>query len=228
MDKFFRPEKLDVDPNSSNAGKSWEHWFRTFDNFILSINEPNLNKLNLLVNFVSPTVYEYISECGNYNQAIDILRKLYVKPKNEIYARHMLTNRRQNPSESLDEFLQNLKNLSKDCNYKAVSADLHREEAIRGAFISGLISNVIRQRLLENPILSLATAFDQARSLDQAQKNSDSFSFQSSSTAAAISPESKNLETVTAIEETVYSASTNKASKCYFCGNNRQFSSVGF
>ena len=41
---------------------------------------------------------------------------------------------------SLDQYLQELKLLSKDCNFRQVSAIQHREEAIRDAFISGLLS----------------------------------------------------------------------------------------
>ena len=47
---------------------------------------------------------------------------------------------------------------------------------IRDAFINGLQSNHIRQRLLENKTLNLQTAFDQARSLDVAQQSSTMFS----------------------------------------------------
>ena len=43
---------------------------------------------------------------------------------------------------------------------------------IRDAFINGLHTNIIRQYLLENKVLGLSSAFDQARSLDAAQKNS--------------------------------------------------------
>ena len=50
------------------------------------------------------------------------------------------------------------------------------EEAIRDAFISGLQSSLIRQRLLENRTLDLATMFDQAMALDAAQKNSELYS----------------------------------------------------
>ena len=68
-------------------------------------------------------------------------------PSNEIFARHCLATRQQKPGENLDEFLQALKILSKDCNFKDVTAARHQEETIRDAFISGLQSSIIRQRL---------------------------------------------------------------------------------
>jgi len=52
--------------------------------------------------------------------------------------------------------------LSKECNFKTVTAELYREEAVRDVFISGLQSSLIRQRLLENRTPDLFTMFDQA------------------------------------------------------------------
>ena len=98
---------------------------------------------------------------------------LFVKPTNEIFARQLLATRCQHTGETLDEYLQALKTLSKDCNFKSVTAALHREESIRNSFISGLQSSLIRQRLLEKKTFDLAAIFDQARSLDLAQQNSE-------------------------------------------------------
>ena len=52
---------------------------------------------------------------------------IYIKSLNEIFARHLLAMRRQQPGESLDKFLQSLRKLSKDCNLKAVSAERYRK-----------------------------------------------------------------------------------------------------
>ena len=48
---------------------------------------------------MSPAIYEFISECEDYDDAIDTLEKLYITPKNEILARHLAT-KRQQPGES--------------------------------------------------------------------------------------------------------------------------------
>jgi len=85
---------------------------------------------------------------------------LYVKTPNEVFARHSLATRTQQTGESLDEYLQALKTLSKDCNSRQVTAAEYQDEAIRDGFISGLISSKIRQRLLENKTLDLQAAFD--------------------------------------------------------------------
>ena len=66
-----------------------------------------------------------------------------------MFDRHLLATRKQQPSEILDEFLQSLKILIRDYNFKNVDAVIYRDECIRFSFISGFVSN-IRQRLLKN------------------------------------------------------------------------------
>ena len=99
-----------------------------------------------------------------------------MKPANEIFARHLLATRKQQPNEILDEFLQSFKALSRDCNFKNADAVIYRGECVRDSFISRLASNTIRQRLLENTSTELQTIFKQARALEMAQKNSESYS----------------------------------------------------
>ncbi|XP_012557173.3 uncharacterized protein LOC105844754 [Hydra vulgaris] len=123
-----------------------------------------------------------------------ILESIYIKPKNEIFARHILSTRKQKPSETIDQFLNELKNLSKDCKFTAVTAEQYKSEMIRDAFINGLLSNSIRQRLLENKILDLSSAFDQARSLDVAQQNSNLYSQLTIPTSASIQEIKSHLQ----------------------------------
>ena len=183
---MLRPERLDTDPNSSTAAKEWLHWKRTFENFLIVLPQERLDKFGVLTNFVSPMVFQYSEDCDDYTTAIAALEALFVKPKNEIYARHILATERQHSGETLDEYLQVLKTLSKDCNFKNATAVQYRDESIRDAFITGLLSNSIRQRLLENKTLDLKTMFDQARSLESAMKSSEAYTESQASLNAAV------------------------------------------
>ena len=62
-------------------------------------------------------MYKYIADFTTYYEAISKLNKLYIKANNEIFALHKIATRMQNPAESIDEFLQSLHNLAKDCNF---------------------------------------------------------------------------------------------------------------
>ena len=63
-----------------------------------------------------------------------------------------------------------LKSLAKDCTFSEVTAATYREELTRDAFINGLSSASIRQRLLERAEITLVQAFELDESLDRAQR----------------------------------------------------------
>ena len=92
-----------------------------------------------------------------------------------MFARQLLATRNQLPGESLQQYLQLLKTLSKDCTSRAVSAEQYRRELVRDAFINGLASAAVRQRLLERNDLTLEAALEQAYS-ERAQQQSSSYS----------------------------------------------------
>jgi len=60
--------------------------------------------------------------------------------------------------------MQALLVLSKDCNFRDLTAEEYKNELVRDTFIGGLSSHDIRHRLLENNELSLDRAFDIANS----------------------------------------------------------------
>ena len=131
-----------------------------------------VNKLRLLTNSVAYDVYDYIEECVTYESAIRVLENQYVKTPNEIFALHLLATARQTSGQSLNDFVQKLQGLGKDCSFRPVTAQVYREEMVRDAFIKGTISSSIRQRLLENRELTLRDAVTQANTLELAQQNS--------------------------------------------------------
>ena len=220
MEKVLRPERLDVSPNTVDAPRAWRHWLATFENFIESLQRPdeNLDKLRILTNFVAPEIYELFSDSINYDEAIAKLKAAYVKTPNEIFARHTLLSRKQRPEESLDEYLRVLTVLSKDCNFKPVTASEHRDQFIRDAFISGLLNNQIRQRLLENKELDLQTAFDQVRSIDTALKSAE---YYQTHTLASINPHEVQKKSVSLREDEkikTKDVSARLAKSCSYCG----------
>ena len=217
MDRFLRPERFDATPNATGSDKAWLHWKRTFSSFLTSVTltHKDINKLDILVNYVSPTVFEYISECETFDTAMNTLQTLFIAPKNEIFARHILATRLQQPGETLIEFLNTLKLLAKDCQFKSVTAEIYRQELIRDAFINGIQAQHIRQRLLENTTLTLDAAFTQARSLELAQKSSESYN-QIPLNAVSKIEHKPSIEDEP--DQSVIAAS--KGKKCFFCGYN--------
>lgn len=225
MDKALRPDRLDKDPNEPDAAREWLHWRRTFENYIHSFSADNIDTLKILTNFVSPKVFQYIEECVDLTSAFSTLESLFIKPTNEIYARHLLATRRQQQTETLTEYLQSLRQLSKDCKFKAVSATRYRDECIRDAFISGIASSSIRQRLLEYKSLDLETMFEHARSLESAAQSSETYAPATPAFNAALpnTPPKNEIPSSNPPSEskTVSAAVSSRNPKCFFCGYNK-------
>ncbi len=95
----------------------------------LSSADHSPDRLSVLINFMSSRVYDYIADCTSYDEAILLLQSYYVKPKSIIYAQHLST-RKQEPSETLDQYLIQLKQLSLNCDFTAVSATQNRDELL--------------------------------------------------------------------------------------------------
>ena len=198
MERALRPDKFDIIPDTGTSEKDYKFWFKTLENYLEVLPQDNLNKLKVMTNHVSPAVYEYISECTTYEAAVEIFTKIYVKPTNIVFARHLLSTRQQKPEENLDQYLQELKLLSKNCQFEAVTANDHRDQYIRDSFISGLRSTTIRQRLLEENKVTLAEVHEKARTLELAHKNVESYG-----------PKSEDLFSAVMNSEDVISAAIN-------------------
>ena len=132
--------------------------------------DPEVNRKRVIINCLSPSVYTYVEDAADYEDVVRILKSLYVKQKNNVYARHLLVSRQQLQGETLSEYLQVLKTLAKECSFSDVTAATYREELTRDAFINGLSSASIRQRLLEKAEITLVQAYELADGLDRAQR----------------------------------------------------------
>lgn len=234
MEKYLRPERFEIEPTCGNATKDWKHWKKTFLNFLssqdISTSTSNTKgkgrkstddldkvRLQLLINHISSKVFTYISECKTFIEAFEALDKLYIKPRNIIFARHVLATRKQLNGETIDMYMQALMQLSQDCEFIGVDADTNRKDNIRDAFIAGIVSNKIRQRLLENLALSLEEAHNQAVSLEMAKTNCQIFD---SSSLNAVSHKviQRHPDHLDPNQETASVASTADKRKCFFCG----------
>ena len=197
MDRLLRPKTLETEPTDANAEKVFRHWKTTFENFLEStitavpagtpgddaslaaeqtaIAANNRKKFHGLINCISPDIFEMI-EGDTYDTAIESLTRLYVRPTSVVYNRHQLITCKQDAGQSVDTYLQNLQRLAKPCDFKAVTAEQNKNQYIRDAFINGITSAHIRQRLLENiGELTLEQASTQARALEQAQCQNQSY-----------------------------------------------------
>jgi len=98
MDKqLLRPRELCVEPRAPDAGRVFAFWLRTVEDFIDSVREsrrdgdPEVNRKRIIINCLSPSVYPCVEDAADYEDAVRILKSLYVKQKNNVYARQTWT-----------------------------------------------------------------------------------------------------------------------------------------
>ena len=225
MDKYLRPGRFDCPHDDPAAASQFTHWLKTFSNFIALLpKEPSLDKLQVLINFIAPSIYEYITDVKDFDEALSTLSSLYIRPKNEVFARHALHTRKQLPTESINQFLNALKFLARDCNFNNVSANQYQEESIRDVFVSGLSSPIIRQRLLERHTLSLTDAIDCALTLDTARINAELYEPINQFPINAVNLPLDSQQTDNSQPSTRDSAATSlrfSNQTCFFCGNTK-------
>ena len=77
MEKYLRPERLECNPNSPSAPDEWRQWHRTLESFFRALSDREVNKLDALVNFLSPAVYKDVADFTTYENAIQHLEGLY-------------------------------------------------------------------------------------------------------------------------------------------------------
>jgi len=124
---------------------------------------------------------------------------------------------RQLPGETIDQFVQRLEKLSKDCDCRDVTAENYRLELMRDAFIAGMLSVPIRQRLHENREMTFWQAYNQARDQEMAHRNAETFQEPGTCSATAFDEASSkdNHEEAELLHATAFSKKL-----CYFCGQH--------
>ena len=129
--KDLQSNIFDSDPRSSKARKQWTHWYKSFTCYITKYGDiSEANKLNLLINHVNAAVYEIISDAASYNDAITQLERVYAATLNSIFARYLMRSCKQQPGQSVDELFQKLKQLWVNCDFRAVTEQVHKQQAI--------------------------------------------------------------------------------------------------
>ncbi|XP_059799784.1 uncharacterized protein LOC132377520 [Hypanus sabinus] len=228
MESILRPEKLDVDPQDSEAALAFELWLACFQSYLEEIHmtEPAIMH-KILLSRVSLKVFSLIRNLLTYQGALDALKRQYLQPVNTIYARHGLATWWQQTRESSREFLRALQTLVWACDRKGLTVEQHAELRVRDAFVTGIRTVYVRQRLLENADLTLRSAIELADTLEAALHNADAvqpcdpppvpWTLQTPPPASESTSAAATRESMISPKPTTAAASC-KSAQCYFCG----------
>ena len=139
ISRYLRPERFDVEPTTTGSDLRWAHWKYSFENFIAreAASADDTLKYQLLVNHISPAIYNFIQAKTTYAEAIKTFNDAYEKVQNITLARHILISRKQQPGESVAEYSRALNILARECRFKSVTAAEYQNENVCLVFIAG-------------------------------------------------------------------------------------------
>ena len=177
MDPKIYKKTLPDDPTEAD----FVYWKRMLSIYITKAQVPDDDKLEVLFVLCGAKTFPLIEECTSYDAAIAALEAKFQKQSTAIMMRHKLRARKQLPTETIETFMADLRNLSKKCSTKALTAEQHRELLISDAFVAGLHSSTIRQRLLESADDSLEKLYSTALTMEIAIEDTKVFATPSES-----------------------------------------------
>ena len=140
-----------------------------------------------MIHFLTHKTYSFIAEAATYDEAKTALTRAYHKQKRCCFRPTFIDDQ-----ESIAEYVHSLRELARDCDFVQVTAEQYRDELTRDAFINGLASSSIRQRLLEVDGIDFKTAIKRAEILDRAQHQSVFYSATSTYSTTATKQDSES------------------------------------
>ena len=160
----FNPVGLEV-------ATSWQKWSEQFD-FYMKATEKDTKGSDVQVAILLTLLgaeamdiyrsFEWVTAADKDD--IEIVKakfKAYFTPRvNETYERYKFLKRKQEQGETFESFLTDLKNLVSSCGYHVEE----KSKVLRDQIVMGVVSNVVREKLLDQAALTLNTAVDLCRS----------------------------------------------------------------
>lgn len=159
-------------------GNLAENWRRFKRNYNIFASAARVNgqtddiKINTFLNAIGPSAVDLFDSFALTDVQREVYQTVvesfeaYCNPrKNVIYERYMFNQRNQRDGEKFDEFLMDLKLLSRFCEFGVA-----QDELIRDRIVAGVSDNRLRTRLLETRNLTLEMCIEKARTSEATQE----------------------------------------------------------
>ena len=205
-----QPEGLDLSSNEGLADR-WKYFKQRFELFKDASDLGSKTEKQQTSTFLhvagddAITLYntfEFADQADSKKLA-PVMKKFedYCVPKKNItYQRYLFFSRHQNASETIDQYVTDLRSRSQPCEFGDLADSL-----IRDMIVIGIRSNGLRESLLQEPDLSLDTALNKCRSKEQtkhrAKELAKSASASSSSNVDAVNRPRNGNKTKTKLKK---------------------------
>ena len=153
----------------------WPHWIRRFERFRNAsgiAEKSEESQIDTLIYSMGDKADDILQSFNLSEEASKSYKTVkerfdthFVQKRNIIFERAKFNSRKQEPGESVDDFITDLHCLARYCNY----GNLH-EEMIRDRIVVGIRDNKLSQKMQLEPELTLKKAIDLARQCESVKK----------------------------------------------------------
>ena len=162
--------------NGSNLAVEWKRFKGQWANYVKAAKvdrEEVDRQAAILIACIGADAYDiyttlqFASDDDKNDPAkvIDAFEKFCIGEVNEVYERYIFHRRQQEPGETFDTFLGDLRRLVKSCGYGTVE-----ESTVRDRIVLGIKDDATRKKLLQTRGLDLNKAIDICRASEAATK----------------------------------------------------------
>ena len=152
MDKFKPPNSLSLEGNLLQNWKTWKQNFTLFTTVI----ECNGKSDKVKTSLCSST-----EDSMKYNKILEHFEAYFGPRKNITYSRFKFFTYRQEPGQTFDDYLIEMRKLSSDCDLFKL-----RKSLLRHMLIIGHNYKSLQERLLREPNLDLTKTIDTCRTAE--------------------------------------------------------------
>ncbi|XP_061717535.1 uncharacterized protein LOC133525258 [Cydia pomonella] len=146
----------------SDSWKKWSKGFTIYFDACELSKKTSAIQINILLHIVGEQcreLYEQLNvKCTTVEQVLDEFKKYFDQKKNLTVERHRFFTRNQAESETIEQYVFDLKKLSTSCEFGTLCDSL-----IKDRLICGIASKAIRERLLREADLTLEQAMEICR-----------------------------------------------------------------
>ena len=164
------PDKLQLSGSKSLNFELFEQSWKNYELATGLKDKPEEQRLATLLSIIGNeglVVYNAFTWSYDETRSVDsVLYKFekYCKPKlNETYERYIFNSRKQKPTESIDEYIVELRNMIRNCNYGGLTDSL-----LRDALVMGIRNSRMRMSLLKETCLDLDKCIHILRATERA------------------------------------------------------------
>lgn len=156
--------------------EDFEIWFERLEQWFLANNVPPEKQVAVFLSLLNSETYGLLRNLATptkppeltLKKAVEYLTDHYKPKPSEMSLRYSFRERIQKPSETISEFVADLKRLSIHCNFGD-----NLEQNLRDQLVCGLRTLSIKKRLLNETALTFAKAYELSLNMEASAKEAE-------------------------------------------------------